>query len=417
VLYVTQYYSTPEQPGAMRHYAHTHRLAEEGFDVTLITSYVKNALRLVPPEYEGKAIVEETDGVLRIYKVYAYPHYGSDFVSRMRNYLSFMFYAILAGLRTPSCDIVYASSPSLFSGLAGYVLSRIKRAAFVFEVRDLWPQAAVTMGVLRSPLLIWPAEWLARFLYRRADRVIAVTRGINEAIVAEGIPPSNVELITNGVDSDLFVPAAAEEVAALRRELDWDGRFVALYVGTLARSDGLETIVKAARHVGLGRHVEFVLLGAGEEKPRLMRLAEELQLSNITFLCPQPKGRIPLYIQAADVCLLPGRKDSFFGMVLPNKLFDYLAAGTPVIASVPPGETQELLETAAAGVVVEAERPEALAHALMELKEAPESLRAMGENGRRYIFQHYERRALADKLVGVLNDLGASTRDGRSRYQ
>lgn len=413
LLYLTQYYSPPTHAGATRHYAHTHHLAQRGYDVTLITSFVKNSLRIIPPEYLGKRIVQETDGTLRIYKVYAYPHYGSDFTSRMRNYLSFMFYAMLAGLRAPSCDVVYASSPPLFSGLAGYLLSRIKRAAFVLEVRDLWPQAAVTMGVLKNRLLIWLAEWLARFLYRRAERVVAVTRGIRDAIIAEGIPASKVELITNGVDRDLFVPAPAQDVSALRDELGWDGKFVALYVGTLARSDGLETIVNAARHVGPAPDVQFVFLGDGEAKPQLTRLAQELRLSNVTFLDSQPKGRVPLYIQAADLCLLPVRKESFYGMVLPNKLFDYLGAGAPIIASVPPGEIQEVVQASEAGVVVEGGHAEALARTLLDLKERPHRLKTMGEDGRRYVLQHYERRRLADRLVDVLDEVNLARRSPR----
>jgi glycosyltransferase involved in cell wall biosynthesis len=246
LLYVTQYYASRDQPGASRHYQHIRSLMQHGYQVTLITSYVKNRLRVIPPQYQGTKIAKEQDDGLTIFKTYAYPNYGRDFRTRMLNYLSFMFYAIVAGLKAPPCDLVFASSPSLFVGVAGYLLSRLKRVPFVFEVRDLWPETAVVMGVLRNPVLIKMASWLARFLYRRAERVIAVTEGIRRGILQQGIPDSKIVLVPNGVDDDLFATLSSEKAEQIRYEYGWDGCFVALYAGTLARSDGLDAIVRAA---------------------------------------------------------------------------------------------------------------------------------------------------------------------------
>ncbi|RME45648.1 MAG: glycosyltransferase WbuB, partial [Chloroflexi bacterium] len=246
LLYITQYYASSDQPGASRHYQHIRNLQKHGYQVTLITSYVKNRLRVIPPEYQNTKIACEQEGDLTIYKTYAYPNYGADFRTRMLNYLSFMIYAIIAGLKASSCDLVFASSPSLFVGVAGYVLSRLKRAPFVLEVRDLWPETAVVMGALRSPVLIWLAMRLARFLYQRAERVIAVTEGIRQGIIEAGTPASKIVLVPNGVDDDLFATLSPDAASTIRQEYGWGDRFVALYAGTLARSDGLHAIVRAA---------------------------------------------------------------------------------------------------------------------------------------------------------------------------
>jgi glycosyltransferase involved in cell wall biosynthesis len=412
LLYITQYYASSDQPGASRHYQHIRTLMRHGYRVTLITSYVKNRLRVIPPEYRDTKIARERDGDLTIFKTYAYPNYGRDFRTRMLNYLSFMFYAIVAGLKAPPCNLVFASSPSLFVGLAGYVLSRLKRVPFVFEVRDLWPETAVVMGALRSPVLIKLASWLARFLYRRAERVIAVTEGIRQGIIQAGIPDSKIVFVPNGVDDDLFETLSFERAGQIRREYGWGDRFVALYAGTLARSDGLPAIVRAAAALTDFRELLMVFLGDGEVKPQLMELADELQLSNVVFIPSQPKRRVPDFVTAADVCLVPAKCDDFFHMHLPNKLFDYMAGARPVIAAVPPGEAQALVERAEAGLVIPPEDEVNLAAALLDLRDDPQARRRYGQNGRRYVLEHYLRSGLAARLASALDSVLQEKRKG-----
>lgn len=405
LLYITQYYASSDQPGASRHYQHIQTLMQHGYQVTLITSYVKNRLRVIPPEYQDTKIALEQEGDLTICKTYAYPNYGRDFRTRMLNYLSFMFYAIVAGLKAPPCDLVFASSPSLFVGLAGYVLSRLKRVPFAFEVRDLWPEMAIVMGALRNPALIKLAIWLARFLYWHAERIIAVTEGIRQGVMQAGIPASKIVFVPNGVDDDLFAALSSEGAAQVRREYGWDDRFVALYAGTLARSDGLHTIVRAAAALATYQDLLVVFLGDGEVKPRLEELTDEFQLSNVMFIPSQPKCRVPDFVTAADVCLMPVKGDNFFQITLPNKLFDYMAGARPVIAAVPPGEAQALVERADAGLVIPPEDEINLAAALLDLRDDPEARRRYGQNGRRYVMEHYLRSRLATRLALALDSV------------
>jgi glycosyltransferase involved in cell wall biosynthesis len=405
LLYITQYYARSDQPGASRHYQHIQALMKHGYQVTLITSYVKNRLRVIPPEYQDSKIALEQEGDLTIYKTYAYPNYGRDFRTRVLNYLSFMFYAIVAGLKAPPCDLVFASSPPLFVGLAGYVLSRLKRVPFVFEVRDLWPETAVVMGALRSPVLIKLATWLARFLYRRAERIIAVTEGISQGIMQAGIPASKIVFVPNGVDDDLFATLSSEGAEQVRQEYGWDDRFVALYAGTLARSDGLHATLRAAAALTNYQDLLIVFLGDGEVKPQLEELSDELQLPNVMFIPSQPKCRVPDFVTAADVCLMPVKNDDFFQMTLPNKLFDYMAGARPIIAAVPSGETQALVERADAGLVIPPEDEVNLAAALLDLRDDRETRRRYGQNGRRYVMKDYLRSRLAARLALVLDSV------------
>jgi glycosyltransferase involved in cell wall biosynthesis len=404
LLYVTQYYASKGQPGASRHYQHIRNFMRHGYQVTLITSYVKHRFRVIPPEYEGIKIAEENDGDLSIYKCYAYPNYGADFRTRMLNYLSFMFYAIVAGLKAPACDLVLASSPSLFVGLAGYLLSRLRRVPFIFEVRDLWPETAVVMGSLRNPMLIKLATWLAYFLYRKADRVVAVTEGIRQGILKSGIPESKVVFVPNGVDDDLFANLSDDKAQAVREEYGWGNRFVAIYAGTLAASDGLESIVRAAAALSNYEDILVVFLGDGEVKSKLQALAQELEASNVMFIPSQPKSRVPHFVRAADVCITPVKNDPFFSMTLPNKLFDYLAGGRAIIGAVPSGEAQRLIQEAGAGLVVPPEDELRLAAALLELRDDPEARERYGRNGRAYVMKHYLRSHLAARLIATMDE-------------
>jgi len=403
LLYLTQYYASADQPGASRHYQHIRHLMARGYKVTLITSYVKNRLRVIPPEYKGIKIAVEEEGDLTIYKTYAYPNYGRDFRTRMLNYLSFMFYSFIAGLKAPPCDLVFASSPSLFAGLAGLLLSRVRRVPFVLEVRDLWPETAIVMGALRNSFMIKESFALAHMLYRKAVRIVAVTEGIRQGILDAGIPADKILFVPNGVDDDLFtsLPEGARE--RIRHEYGWGDRFVAIYAGTLARSDGLHAIVRAAASFADNKDLLVVFLGDGEVKPELMAMAQEMQLPNVMFIPSQPKRLVPDFVTAADVCLMPVKRDGFFSMTLPNKIFDYMAGGRAVIAAVPQGEAQSLVEKASAGVVIQPEDEIALSAALLDMRDNPEVRLACGRNGRQYVMQHYLRSRLAARLSAGLD--------------
>jgi glycosyltransferase involved in cell wall biosynthesis len=326
-----------------------------------------------------------------------------------------MFYAVVAGLKAPRCDIVLASSPSLFVGLAGYLLSRLRRVPLVLEVRDLWPETAVVMGVLRRPLLIRLATWLAHFLYRSADRVIALTEGIRDGIINAGIPASKIVFVPNGVDDEPFAELSPERAGRVRERYGWGDRFVAIYVGTLAASDGLPAIVCAAKLLRAHKDVLIVFLGDGEVKTKLEAMVADHGLANVMFIPSQPKADVPDFIGAADVCLLPVKNHPFFAMTLHNKLFDYMADARPILAALPEGEAQRLVCTAGAGIAVPPEDEVRLTTALLELRADREARRRYGENGRAYVMAHYRRSHLAGRLAATL-DAALDAKRGKTTY-
>lgn len=402
ILYVTQYFLTPEQAGGSRHYRHVKYLMDHGHQVDVLTTYVQDHMsRNIPPKYKGKFYVKEYYENISIYKTYSAPNYGQGFLDRLKNYLSFMFFAILLGLVIRGrYDIVFASSPSLFVGWAGFVLSKFKRALFVLEVRDLWPQSAIELGFLKNRLFIWMAEGLEKFLYRKAAVIIALTGGIKDAILKIVKNQDKVKLITNGVDTELYLKS---NFIDFRAKYGLQKKFIAMYVGAHGVNNDLETLIDAAEELKEQSEIKFVFIGDGDHKSELMKLCANRGLKNVVFLPSQPKKLIPDYLNAADVCLLAIKKDLFFQGTLPNKLFDYMASGKPVVATVPTeGESAHLIQKLQAGIICAPESGKQMARAILKLYEDKKVDHPLLLNARNYVLQNFSRNGLAAELEQVM---------------
>ena len=384
----------------MRHWQHTRALARAGHDVTVVTSYVQHKERTVPERYRGRRMVHDVEDGIDVWRTYSTPGYGRDLRSRISNYGTFAWWSALAGMRSPRPDVVVASSPSLPSAAAAATLARARRARFVLEVRDLFPDSAIAMGLLTDPRIIAVSRRLERFCYARADRIVALTEGIRNGIVAQGVAAGKVELITNGVDLDIGTGAAPTRAAPVP-----DDAFVAMYVGAHGTYSSLETVLDAADRLRDDPDIRVVLVGGGDRKPALVEEARRRGLPNVAFVDPVPKREVPSWLARADACLLPYQDNPLFAGALPNKAFDYLGAARPIIASAPPGELTRMVERAGCGVAVPPEDGAALAGAIRALAAGREGARRMGEQGLAYALEHYDRAALAARFVSVVESV------------
>ena len=407
ILYVSQYFVSADQPGGVRHWQHARALARAGHQVSVVTSYVQHKERTVPERYRGRKVVRETEDGLDVWRTYSTPGYGRDLRSRVASYGTFAWWSAIAGARAPRPDVVVASSPSLPSAAAAAALARARGARFLLEVRDLWPDSAIAMGLVRDRHTIALARRLEAYCYRRADRIVALTEGIRDGIIAQGVTPARITLITNGVDLETPPPstlngggsAPGPSAAAL------DGRFVAMYVGAHGTYSSLETVLDAADHLRGDTDVRLVLVGGGDRKPALVDEAGRRHLDNVAFVDPVPKREVPGWLSRADACLLPYQDNPLFAGALPNKAFDYLGAGRPIVASAPRGELTRMVERAACGVAVPPEDGAALADAIRALAADRPAARRMGESGRRYALEHYDRAALAARFVATVESI------------
>jgi glycosyltransferase involved in cell wall biosynthesis len=347
-----------------------------------------------------------------IWRCYSYPAWHRSFFNRVLSFLSFMISSFVVALRVKEIDLVWGTSPPIFQGLAAWAAARLKGAAFLFEVRDLWPTFAVAVGVLRNPLLIRLSGGLERFLYARADRVVVNSPGYVAHVQARGA--REVDLVANGVDVAMFDPGADGQ--GYRQANGLEGKFVAMYAGAHGLSNDLGVVLSAAERLRQVSEVVFVLVGDGKEKPALVAQARAMGLSNVRFLPAVPKAAVPEALAAADACIAILKPLEVYRTTYPNKVFDYMAAGRPVILAVD-GVIRSMLEEAGAGIFVSPGDPEALASAVRRLASDRDLGREMGRAGRAYVTEHFDRPRLAAEMAGVMAATLEARRPNRPPFQ
>jgi len=402
ILLIHQAFAALDEPGGTRHHELARHLATRGHRVTIIASPVSY---LTGKANAGRArwVTRRSDGEnITILRAYTYPALHRSFVHRVFSFLSFMVSSFLIGLGVRQVDLVWGTSPPIFQGVAAWLLSRLKRVPLLFEVRDLWPAFAVAVGVLRQPLLIRLSEWLERFLYRRAKAVMVNSPGYIEHVRQRGA--KRVELVPNGAETAMFNPQ--NDGQTFRQKHDLQGKFIALYAGAHGLSNDLGVVLEAARQLRQHPEIAFVLLGDGKEKSNLIAQAQAMGLSNVHFLPPVSKNEMPDALAAADAGIGILKPIELYKTTYPNKVFDYLAAGRPVVLAID-GVIRKVVEAASAGIPVPPGDPAAMAAAVLELAQHPEKGQEMGRRARQYVETHFDRARLADQLADLLVALAA----------
>ena len=398
-ILVLAHYYPPEMGGAAaRLHGLSRWLATYGHEVTVITGFPNYPSGVVPAAYRGMLRKrEELDGVdlLRTW-VYASSHKGNW--RRLANYFSFVFSSIIAGLTAGrKYDVVLASSPPLFIGIAGWVLSRLRRIPLVFDVRDIWPDVAVDAGEFAPDAPITRlGNWLADFIYRRADAIVPVTEFKRQKIARHGVPASKLAVVTNGADLDL-VPEATSN---LREELGLQGKFVVLYAGLIGIAQGVEIATEAAQLLLENDHVRFLIVGDGVRRAELESQVRAFHLTNVTMLPRQPREAMPALLATADVCLVSLASDGITDAV-PSKLLEAWAYHKPVILAAA-GESSQIVGQSGGGLAIRPKDSQALADALVALCADPAQVSRYAAAGRQYVERYYDRRALARQMEAVL---------------
>ena len=402
ILLIHQAFAAIDEAGGTRHHELARLLARRGHRVTVIASpvsYLTGTAEGGSPPW----VTRQQDGErITLLRAYTYPALHRSFAHRVLSFLSFMVSSFLIGLQVRDVDLVWGTSPPIFQAVTAWALARLKRVPFLFEVRDLWPAFAVAVGVLRQPVLVRGSERLEGSLYRRADLVVVNSPGFIEHVRSRGA--RRVELVPNGSDPDMFDPRGTG--TDFRRAHGLGGKFVALYAGAHGLSNDLGVVLEAARLLRDQRDIVLVLLGDGKEKPALQARAAAMELANVLFLPPLAKKDMRQALAAADACIAILMPIPLYATVYPNKVFDYMAAGRPVVLAID-GVIRKVVEAASAGVFVPPGNPEALADALRNLAAERVKCQTMGLNGRRYLLSHFNRASLADKLAGLMEALSS----------
>jgi glycosyltransferase involved in cell wall biosynthesis len=399
ILLIHQAFAAIDEPGGTRHDELARFLVQQGHRVTVIASSISYLTGTRQPLKKKKRKQQAAGGV-KVLRAYTYNALHRSFVHRVFAFVSFMLSSFFIGLSVKNVDVVWGTSPPILQGLTAWALARLKKARFLFEVRDLWPDFAIAVGVLKNPLLIRLAFWVEHFLYRHADRMIVNSPGYVEHVKRGGA--RSVELVPNGADPGMFVPLSK---GVKFRELHrLKNKFVALYAGAHGMSNDLDVVLEAAKVLEDQPDIQFILVGDGKEKANLQRRAAELGLKNVLFLPPVPKRDIGLVLAGADACIAILKPLEEYKTTYPNKVFDYMAAGRPVVLAIE-GVIQEVVEEADCGVFPRPGEARDMAHAIAFLASDREHATRLGMNGRRYLEEHFSREALAGKLLGVLEEM------------
>jgi glycosyltransferase involved in cell wall biosynthesis len=379
ILFLSDNFPPETNAPATRLYEHAVEWVNAGDEVTVVTCAPNFPEGEVFPGYSNRwYAVEYMDGI-RVVRVKSYITANEGFVRRTLDYISFMVTGGVAALFQKRPDVVVATSPQFFVAVGGWLASVFHRRPFVFELRDLWPASIVEVGAMERGRTVRALERLELFLYRRARRIVAVTESVRSDLVQRGISASKIDVVRNGVHLERFQSAGSEE--GLARELGLESRFVVSYIGTHGMAHALETVVETAELLRDRDDIGFLFVGSGAAKADVERLIEEKALTNVRSLPRQPKERIPALSAICDAAVIPLRDSPVFTTVIPSKLFECMATGTPVIMSLPEGEATGLLEECGVGIRVPAEKPEAMAAAVRELADNPkkcESFRVAG---------------------------------------
>ena len=400
ILLIHQAFAALDEAGGTRHVELANYLADHGHQITIISSpvnYLTGQSSQVKPRWIEK--IEVRPGITLL-RTYTYAALHRSFVHRVLAFLSFMVSSFLAGMQVQNVDFVWGTSPPIFQGITAWLLARLKRVPFLFEIRDLWPAFAVAIGVLKDPILIQASLALEKFLYRHADRLVINSPGFLSHVTERGA--RWVELIPNGANPEMFDPDC--DGTAFREAHSLDDNFIALYAGAHGLSNDLDVILNSAVKLKGQPEIKIVLVGDGKEKKNLQARAAQLNLTNIVFLPPVPKTEMAQTLAAANACIAILMPLDLYKTTYPNKVFDYMAAGRPILLLID-GVIRQVVDAAEAGIFVQPGDSDELARAIQALASDPARACQMGKNGRKYIENHFNRATIAEQFRLLLEDM------------
>lgn len=392
ILYIHQYFLTPKEPGGTRSYWIAQELIKNGHQVTMLTSSTK---------FTEEVKEVDVDGIKVIYLKEDYDQ-NMSIARRLKAFVNFMYKASRIGLQQKNIDLVIATSTPLTIGIPALVLKWFKKIPYVFEVRDLWPEVPIQMGAIHQPLLIKATHFLEKTIYKNAAHVIALSPGMQDGVV-KYISKAHTSMISNMAKMDEFWPREKNINLMLKLGLKQDS-FKVIHFGSLGRANGAHTIIESAKLMKDTTDVEFLFVGGGSTEQELIDEVKQYQLTNVKFLGKFPMKEVSEIVNFCDVSLI-----SFLDLPIlytnsPNKLFDSLSAGKPIIVN-SAGWTKDIAEQYQCGYYVNPNHPQELVDKVNYLKQHPEIVQQMGEVSRRLAETIYDKSILTDQFVKTVENV------------
>ena len=409
ILFLTDNFPPETNAPASRTFEHTREWVLAGHRVTIITCAPNFPRGEVFLGYRNRLWQAEMIDGIHVIRVWSYITANQGFLKRTLDYLSYMFSGFLASLFVRKVDVVIGTSPQFFAVCAAYATSCFKCVPWVFELRDMWPKSIRAVGAMDNSKMLDRLESLELFLYRKVDRIVAVTESFKRNLIVRGIAANKISVVTNGVDLSNFSPR--DKDAELMAHYGLRNKFVAGYIGTHGMAHSLETILDAADRVRLspnGDRFQFILIGEGANKAVLKQRAAELGLNNVLFIDPVSKQEITRYWSLLDVAIIHLKKTELFTTVIPSKLFECMAMAIPVLHGVR-GESAEIVEREDVGLLFEPENANALLESLLQLAGDIPLYDRIKANGP-LAAKKFDRKELALKMLEVVEKVAGSVR-------
>ena len=410
ILLIHQYFLEKGEGGGSRFNEMAKLWSEQGHEITVLAGMVHYNTGKKPKKYKGKFTYKD----LMFYKnvdvirCHVSESYNINFIGRLWAYFSFVFSSIYAGLfiTKGNYDLIIVTSPPLFVGITGYLLSRINRIPYVFEIRDLWPESAIDTGVLKNKLIIKFAFWFEGFIYKRAQLINVLTPAFRDKLIrVKNVPKEKVILIPNAADFSLAEKIQKDSsfnALKFKKELGLENKFVITYVGAHGVANHLIQLIDAAEKLQ-NTNIVFQLIGSGMRKEFLQKEVIKRSLSNVIFREPVPKSEVFKYILASDVGTSVLKNVETFKTIYSNKTFDYMSCKKPILLVID-GISRELVETAKCGIFAEPENPLSIANKSKEMSTLEKSdLNQMGLNGYNYARENFDRVKLSKKYIQEIN--------------
>ena len=374
-------------------------LSTKGHSVTVVTGFPNHPAGVLFGGYKKSLFTEETVNGFRIIRCYLYTSPKRMFYRRILNYLTFTVTSFAAAIRLKDQDLLFVVSPPLTNGVIALLLKKWKRIKYVFNVQDIYPDAAVAAGIIRNRLMIWALRWIEREIYRSADRIAVISDGFNDNLIGKGTPPSKISVLNNWLDTEEILPLPRDN--DFSREQGLTGKFIVLYSGTIGLISGADLLLTCAEHLAYREDLLFLFVGEGIVKEGIAEEARKRGLSNVKFLPFQPREALSRVQSSSDVSvvtLLKGKGKSS----VPSKVLGYMAAARPIVASVDPdSDTMKLIEKAGCGICVGAEDAEGVTRAIQELYHDRPRAAALGRNGREFLVRNCNRKAITARYEAL----------------
>lgn len=392
ILYIHQYFITPLEPGGTRSYWIAKELINQGHQVTIITSSSK---------FESKVTFVDVEGIEVIYLKEFYSQ-NMTVKRRLFAFLNFMYKSTKIALQQKNVDLVFATSTPLTVGIPGLVLKWFKKIPFVFEVRDLWPEVPIQMGALKISVVRRLSVFLEKTIYKNAKHIIALSPGMQDGVV-KYVDKSKTSMVPNMSKIDSFWPR--EKNTNLLTNLGLQVKsFKVVHFGALGLANGADTVIESAKLLKGVDNVEFIFVGGGSTEEALKNRVQEYALSNVHFIGKFPMKDTSEIVNFCDVSMVSFKDLPILYTNSPNKLFDSLSAGKPIIVN-SAGWTKDLVEDNNCGYYVNPNKPEELVEKIKYLQDNPDVVKQMGERSRFLAEHKFDKSILAKEVVSIINSL------------